>query len=154
MKTHWNGIDWGLLILVLCLLTGGVYLGRRRPWERGDRETVVCVLKSTPIDRKTHDVTALTASGDAVYLPAGGERIGEVLAVSVVPCRVLRLTDGGLRYMEEPELAALEVTVRLSLENRRLGAKRVAAGGTADLILGRFLAAGCEILTLRGEGNA
>lgn len=154
MKMRWNPIDWGLLALALCLLGGGVFLGWRKPWVREDRETVVCILRSEPVDRSLHDTAALTFPGDAVFAPAGGEAIGKVLAVSVVPEQVLTRTEDGLRFTDDPERDILEVTVRLLLEDRTVGTKRVAAGGTVDLILGSFLAADCEIVTLGGDGNA
>lgn len=154
MKTRWNPIDWGLLVLALCLLAGGVFLGWKKPWARENRETVICILRSAPVDRRLHDPAALTAPGDAVFAPAGGAAIGEVLAVSVSPEQVLTRTDDGLRFTDDPERDILEVTVRLSLENRTVGTKRLAAGGTVDLIFGSFLAAGCEIVTLGGDGNA
>ena len=118
-EKRWNLLDWGLLAAVLAVLVGGAWLMRAKPWKRARQEVLTCTLP-----------------------------IGRVLAVAVVPQTVLTADGDGLALSPCPDRYVAEVTVRLTLAGRTVGSHRIAAGGTADLILGGYFAAGCGILTV------
>lgn len=60
----------------------------------------------------------------------------------------------GLQFADDAGRTVTEVTVRLILQGRMLGTRRLAAGGMADLILGERFAAGCEVVRMEVVGNA
>ena len=147
-EKRWNLLDWGLLAAVLAVLVGGVWLMRAKPWKRARQEVLTCTLRTAPFDGAMREAGALPRAGDAVLTAAGGEPIGRVLAVAVVPQTVLTADGDGLSLSPCPDSYVAEVTVRLTLADRTVGTHRIAAGGTADLILGGYFAAGCGIITV------
>ncbi len=154
MKRRWNGIDRALLALAICVLAGGVWLGWKKPWRRSAGEVLVCTLRLPVQDAMTRDVLAEPAVGDAVRTAAGGGTVGEVLSVSRLPYRIPVVSADGLQFADDAGRTVFEVTVRLTLQGRMLGNRRLAAGGTADFILGGRFAAGCEVISLEVIGNA
>lgn len=154
MKRRWNGMDVLLLILAVGILSGGVWLAVRRPWSGQAGEVLICTLRLEPTPGNVGDVLPEPAVGDAVRTPAGGETIGRVLSVSVSPYRILTADGDGLRFAADGERMSTEVTVRLILTDRTCGGRRLAAGGTADLMLGERFCAGCEILELEVADGA
>lgn len=150
---RWNWIDWGILLLALCLLAGGGWLVWQKPWQRDTGEVLVCTLVTAPVSAGVLPEERYPATGATVRSASGGEPLGEVLAVTVQPDRVLSLADGALRFSDAPERLTAEVTVRLTLTDRKLGGKRVGAGSRVDLIIGDLLADGCELLALEPEAE-
>lgn len=76
MKRRWNGIDRALLVLALCALAGGVWLGWKKPWRRTAGEELVCTLRLPVQEAILQNVLAEPAVGDAVRTTAGGETVG------------------------------------------------------------------------------
>ena len=64
-----------------------------------------------------------------------------MLSVSRLPYRIPVVSAEGLQFAEDAGRTVTEVTVRLILQGRMLGNRRLAAGGMADLILGERFAA-------------
>lgn len=154
MKRRWNGIDRALLVLALCALTGGVWLGWKKPWRRTAGEVLVCTLRLPVQEAILQNVLAEPAVGDAVRIPADGVPVGEVLSVSRLPYRIPVVSAEGLQFADDAGRTVTEVTVRLILQGRMLGNRRLAAGDMADLILGERFAAGCEVVRMEVIGNA
>ncbi|HBF14648.1 MAG TPA: hypothetical protein DDW30_02990 [Clostridiales bacterium] len=147
-KKRWNLLDWGLLAVAAAILVGGVWLIRTKPWKRMRQEVLTCTLRTAPFDSETRSAGVLPRAGDTVRTAAGGETVGRVLAVAVVPQTVLTADGDALALTPCPDRYVAEVTVRLTLADRTVGSHRIAAGGTADLILGGYFAAGCGILSV------
>lgn len=147
-KKGWNLLDWGLLAMAAAILVGGVWLIRIKPWKQTRREALTCTLRTVPFDGETRSAGVLPRAGDAVRTAAGGETVGRVLAVAVVPQTVLTADGDALALTPCPDRYVAEVTVRLMLADRTVGTHRIVAGGTADLILGGYFAAGCGILSV------
>lgn len=148
MKKRWNVLDWILLALALAVLVGGVWVVRAKPWNRVRREMLTCTVRTAPFDGATREAGVLPHAGDAVLTATGGETVGRVLAVAVVPQTVLTADGDALALTPVPDRYVAEVTVRLTLAERTVGTHRIAAGGTADLIFGGYFAAECGILSV------
>lgn len=154
MKNRWNAIDWVVLALALGIAVGGVRLGLKKPWRTTDREILVCTVRTAPFDKETRSLGVLPSNGDSVAVPADGKVIGRVLAVAVVPQNTLVSDGDALSLAPVADRYRAEITVRLELAERMVGNRRLAAGGTVDLICGKFFSAGCEILSVEVIGNA
>lgn len=148
---RWNWIDWGILLLVACLLAGGGWLAWCKPWRHAAGEALICTLSTCPVSAEVLPADRYPAAGAAVRSAADGQLLGEVLAVSVQPDRVLTAADGVLRFSDAPKRLTAEVTIRITLTDRRLGGRRIGAGSRVDLILGELFAGDCELLTLEVE---
>lgn len=153
MKKRWNALDLGLAALVFAALVGGVWLARFKPWKQERREVLTCTLRTAPFDRTARESGVLPRAGDRVLTSAGGETVGRVLAVAVVPQTVLAADGDALALTPCPDRYSAEITVRLEASDRTIGTYRIAAGGKADLIFGSFFAAGCDILSVEVTDN-
>ena len=153
-EKRWNLLDWCLLAAALAVLVGGAWLMRAKPWKQARREVLICTLRTSPFDGATKEAGVLPREGDAVLTAAGGERIGRVLATETLPQTVLAADGDAPELVPCPDRYVAVVRVRLVLSERSVGAKRVAAGGRADLILGGYFASECEILSVEVTGDA
>ena len=154
MKNKWNVIDWALLAAAVGIAVGVGYLALKKPWRTASREILVCTVRTAPFDGETRKSGVLPSSGSAVSTLTDGGQIGRVLAVAVVPQNA-PVSDGNALTLEPiGNRYVAEITVRLKLAGRTVGNRRLAAGGTVDLIFGNFFSAGCEVLSLEVVGNA
>lgn len=146
MKQRLNAIDVALIILGVALLAGALLVFSLRPTEI-HTETLRCTVRTAPISR-TLLRSETPQAGDPVRETVGGERLGEVLSVSILPATYLTAVGEELHYADSVSEVIIEAELRLEVRSRTVGNARLAAGGRIDLILGDRLAAGCEVVFL------
>lgn len=155
-KKRLNAADYALIVLLFALVVCVAIWHWMRPLQ-GTNPTRVwhCILQTQPMDAtQAESTSSLPTVGAPVYSTAG-EALGTVLAVTQIPWQTVAVKNGQPVLTEQAGWYRLEVTVHLQLSDPpTIGAVRLAAGGTIDLILCRLFAAGCEIISTEVEADA
>ena len=147
-----NPLDWLLLGLILLgLLLGAWYLWRQSRGA-GERVELTVLLRLPAVERSLlESADGLFAAGSAVRNGNGTAVLGTVREVRVRERLLPAVREGGLVWAPDPQLADLEVTVRMTAQRQagnglRVQDLRIAAGGTGSFCLGNYFAAAAEIV--------